>query len=83
LPQEVKTDPVVVLDAQVVDPSVDMGSDSEATFGGGMLSATFTGGNLAKLRILSSCMALAFSSEKPGLRSPTTLDENDDMSRVA
>jgi hypothetical protein len=71
------------LGAQEVDPSVDIGSDSDVTFGDDMLGLMFSGGNLAKLFIRSSAMALAFSSVKPGLRSPTTLDENEDMSRVA
>ena len=68
---------------QEVDPSVGVGSDSEVTFGGGMVRMAFSGGNLAKRCIRSSFIALAFSSVKPGLRSPTTVDENEDMSLVA
>jgi hypothetical protein len=52
-------------------------------FGGGMLRLAFSGGSLAKRCIRSSFMASAFSSVKPGLRSPTTLDENEDMSLLA
>lgn len=48
-----------------------------------MLGLMFSGGNLANRWIRSSFMALAFISLKPGLRSPTILDENEDMSRVA
>ena len=68
---------------QEVDPSVGVESDSEVTFGGGMVRMAFSGGNLAKRCIRSSFIALAFSSVKPGLRSPTTVDENEDISRVA
>ena len=68
---------------QEVDPSGGTGSDSEVTFGDGMLRLALSGGNLTKRCIRSSFIALAFSSVKPGLRSPTTLDENEDMSRVA
>ncbi len=57
----------MVLSAQEVDPSVDRGSDSDVTFGGGMMGLGFSGGNFAKRCIRSSVMALAFSSEKPGL----------------
>lgn len=77
------TDLVQGMGIQEVDPSGGIGSDSEVTFGGGMVRLAFSGGNLVKRSIRSSFIALAFSSVKPGLRSPTTLDENEDMSRVA
>jgi hypothetical protein len=64
-------------------PSVEIGSESDVMFGGGMLRLAFRGGSLAKRCIRSSFMALAFSSVKPGLRSPTTLDENEDISLLA
>ena len=76
-------DLVLVGGAQRAAPSGGVGSDSEVTFGGGTLRLAFNGGNLVKRCIRSSFMALAFSSVKPGLRVPTTLDENEDMSRVA
>jgi hypothetical protein len=80
---EVTTDLVLVSGAQEDDPSEDAGSDSEVTFGGGILRLTFNGGSLAKRCIRSSFMALAFSSVNPGLRSPATFDEKEERSRVA
>ncbi|OQW33548.1 MAG: hypothetical protein A4E19_03945 [Nitrospira sp. SG-bin1] len=76
-------DLVSISDPQDVESPVDCESDSEVMFGGGMLRTAFSGGNWAKRCIRSSFIALAFSSVKPGLRSPTTLEENEDMSRMA
>lgn len=58
-------------------------SDSEDRFGGGTLRVGFNGGNLANRSIRSWFMALALISLNPGLRVPTTLDENAERRRVA
>jgi hypothetical protein len=58
-------------------------SESDDIFGGGMLRLTFNGGSLANRCIRSWPIALALISVNPGLRSPLTEDENEDMRRVA
>ena len=65
------------------DPSLEKLSDSEDILGGGTLRFAFNGGSLVKRCIRSWFMALALISVNPGLRSPITLDENEDSSRVA
>ncbi len=52
-------------------------------FGGGTLRCAFNGGNLANRSIRSWFMAVALISANPGLRAPTTLDENEERRRVA
>lgn len=51
--------------------------------GGGTLRLAFNGGNLTNRSIRSWFIALALISVNPGLRSPTTVDENEESSRVA
>lgn len=58
-------------------------SDSDDMFGGGTLRCAFNGGNLTNRSIRSWFMALALISVNPGLRVPTTLDENAERRRVA
>ena len=69
------------------DPEVgspfDSESESDDMFGGGTLRLAFKGGSLTNRSIRSWPIAFALSSVKPGLRSPLTEDENEDMRRVA
>lgn len=65
------------------DPDPVIGSEAEEVFGCGTLRLAFSGGNFANFSIRSLFMALAFISVKPGLWSPTTLEEKDERSRVA
>lgn len=74
---------VIGSEPQEDDPSDDIESDSEETFGGGMFRFASSGGSFANRCIRSWFMALAFSSVKPGLRSPLTVEEKDDSSLVA
>ena len=69
-------------DSEVGSP-FDPESESEDMFGGGMLRLAFNGGSLANRCMRSWPMALALISVNPGLRSPLTEDENEDMRRVA
>jgi len=48
-----------------------------------MLRLAFSGGSLVNRCIRSCPIALALISVNPGLRSPLTEDENEDMRRVA
>lgn len=63
--------------------SADEDSDSEDMFGGGTLRFAFNGGNFTNRSIRSWFMALALISVNPGLRVPTTLDENAERRRLA
>jgi hypothetical protein len=71
----------------VYDPGIDspcsVESESEDILGGGMLRCAFNGGSLANRCIRSWPMALALISVNPGLRSPLTEEENEDIRRVA
>lgn len=66
-----------------VDPPCSVESESEDMFGRGMLRFAFNGGSLANRCIRSWPIALALISVNPGLRSPLTVDENEDIRRVA
>jgi hypothetical protein len=63
--------------------SAEEGSDSDDMFGGGTLRLAFSGGSLTNRSIRSWFMALALLSVNPGLRVPTTFDENAESRRVA
>jgi hypothetical protein len=66
-----------------VDPPFSVESESEGILGGGMLRCAFNGGSLANRCIRSRPMASALISVNPGLRSPLTEEENEDIRRVA
>ena len=65
------------------DPGPVMGLVSEEELGAGTLRFAFNGGSLANFSIRSLFIALALISVKPGLWSPTILEEKDERSRVA
>ncbi len=66
-----------------VDPPFSVESESEGILGGGMMRCAFNGGSLANRCIRSRPMASALISVNPGLRSPLTEEENEDIRRVA